>query len=292
MTDTAVDRLRRRLGITASDDSDEASADTAPLPALAADEDGDDPRSLLPQWLPDANPRRDGWWATARADPGRAGMIALGSVAALAVLVTVFTLLREDSAPVSSAKLPPVTTADADHGSIRPQPSTTAADDGPVIVSVVGLVDKPGLVTLTPGARVADALEAAGGTVAKADTTGLNMARKLADGEQVLVGIAAAPGAPAALGSSVTGGLSAAPAQPGSSGTAAKPADSDPGVPVNLNTAGPDELDKLPGIGPVTASAIIAWREANGAFTSVDQLAEVDGIGTARLARVRDLVRV
>ena len=61
---------------------------------------------------------------------------------------------------------------------------------------------------------------------------------------------------------------------------------------MNLNTAGPEDLDALPGIGPVTAAAIIAWREANGAFTSVDQLGEVDGIGTARLARLRDLVRV
>ena len=320
MTDSTADRLRRRLGLAGSPVS--ADVDTAPIPLpgcaeldvaaeldttadpdTAAGPGDDDPRSLLPHWLPDTS-ENPGWLASVRADPGRAGLIALGAVAALAVLVTVFTLLGEDTPPVSSAKLPPVApVADTAAPGPRSAPGTSAAPEGPIVVSVVGLVNTPGLVTLAPGARVADALSAAGGTVAKADTTGLNLARRLADGEQVLVGIAAAPGRPAALGSSVGAGPPASPpagppaGPPGTTPeTPAKPRSpakpTAPAAPVNLNTASSEELDALPGVGPVTAAAIIAWREANGGFASVDQLAEVDGIGDARLSRLRDLVRV
>ncbi|EUA18275.1 transposase IS116/IS110/IS902 family protein [Mycobacterium xenopi 3993] len=144
------------------------------------------------------------------------------------------------------------------------------------MVSVVGLVHKPGLVTLAPGARIADALSAAGGAMAGADTIGLNMARQLGDGEQIVVGIAPAKGQPSALGSSVTSGTSDTPAAPGKTSGPPSPK---PGEVINLNTATVQQLDTLPGIGPVTAAAIVAWREANGKFTSVDQLAEVDGIG-------------
>ena len=113
------------------------------------------------------------------------------------------------------------------------------------------------------------------------------MARRVTDGEQIIVGIGAAPGQPAAMGSSVSAGPStAAPAQP-PAGKASAPS----GL-VDLNTATVEELDALPGIGPVTAAAIIAWRDANGRFTSVDQLGDVDGIGPARLEKLRDLVRV
>ena len=141
-------------------------------------------------------------WPRVRADPGRAGAIALGAVAAVAVLVTVFTLVRTDPTPVVSAKLPPV----------QPVSSTSVLADAPpapagqpVVVSVVGLVKTPGLVTLTPGARVDDAVSAAGGALDGADTVGLNLARRLTDGEQVVVGLAPPPGEPAALGSSVGG---------------------------------------------------------------------------------------
>jgi competence protein ComEA len=158
-----------------------------------------------------------------------------------------------------------------------------------VVVSVVGLVHKPGLVTLAPGARIADALSAAGGTMDGADTIGLNMARQLGDGEQIVVGIAPLKGQPGALGSSVTSGTSATPATPGKTPGPTAPT---PGEVINLNTATVQQLDTLPGIGPVTAAAIVAWREANGKFTSVDQLAEVDGIGPARLDKLRALVRV
>src|SRR6185437_12572138 len=115
----------------------------------------------------------------------------------------------------------------------RSSASPTAAPDHPVVVSVVGLVHTPGLVTLAPGARIADALQAAGGAVNGADTIGLNMARPLGDGEQIVVGLAPVPGQPTALGSSVATGTtptSKAPSAPGS----VKPK---PGQAVDLNTA-------------------------------------------------------
>ena len=156
------------------------------------------------------------------------------------------------------------------------------------MVSVVGLVKTPGLVTLTPGARVDDAVSAAGGALDGADTVGLNLARRLADGEQVVVGLAPAPGEPAALGSSVGGVRPAGDTAKAPAGGSTQPS----GAPLDLNTATAEQLDALPGVGPVTAAAIVAWRAENGAFTSVDQLGDVDGIGPARLDRLRALVRV
>ena len=171
-----------------------------------------DPNSLLPRWLPDGSAQHDGGWlAKVRADPGRAGAIALAAIAAIAVLVTIFTLMREQPAPVMSAKLPPVDMAPS--ASRSPSPGPSARPNQPVVVSVVGLVHTPGLVTLAPGARIADALKAAGGTTDGADTVGLNMARQVDDGEQIVVGIAPVKGQPAVLGSSVSSG-SAAPGPP------------------------------------------------------------------------------
>ncbi len=146
------------------------------------------PDTLLSRWLPDSQSGgASSWVAAARADPGRAGVIALGAVGVIAVLVTLFTLARDDSPPVSSAKLPPVQMV----SSASPTPPGGAPTSRePVVVSVVGLVGKPGLVTLDPGARIADALTAAGGPLDGADLLDLNMARRLADGEQIVVGIA------------------------------------------------------------------------------------------------------
>jgi competence protein ComEA len=121
----------------------------------------------------------------------------------------------------------------------------------------------PGLVRLHSGARVADALQAAGGPTPGTDLTGVNLARKLTDGEHVVIGPAPA----------------AAPAPDPASGGR-----------LDLNTATVPELDALPGIGPVTAKRILDWRTAHGRFASVDQLREIDGIGEARFAQLRDLV--
>ena len=156
-----------------------------------------------------------------------------------------------------------------------------------MVVSVIGLVNTPGLVTLPSGARIADALDAAGGALDGADVIGLNMARRVTDGEQIVVGIGAPPGRPVQMGSSVVSETTASRVDPA---VAEKPSGSD--TLINLNDATADELDTLPGVGPVTAAAIIAWREANGRFTSVDQLGDVDGIGPARLDKLRDHVGV
>ncbi|CAN5280215.1 ComEA family DNA-binding protein [soil metagenome] len=271
-----TERLHRRLG--------EAIPDQHPPEESA--ESTDDPRDLLPRWLPDGRGERAGWLESVRADPGRAGAVALAAVAALAVLITVFTLIRDEPPPVMSANLPEVEMVSS--ASARPPEGT--APGQPVIVSVVGLVHKPGLVTLASGARVADALSAAGGVVDGADTIGLNMARRVADGEQVVVGLAPLPGQPAVLASSVSPGevqgrAGAAPTEPDTPGET-------PGAPLDLNTATPEQLDALPGIGPVTADAIVAWRDSNGTFGDVEQLGEVDGIGPVRLEKLRALVRV
>ena len=279
-TELPAERLHRRLGpqpdAVAQPDRD------------AEDPDADtDPKSLLPRWLPDGSAQDDGGWlAKVRADPGRAGAIALAAIAAIAVLVTIFTLMREQPAPVVSAKLPPVDMASS--ASRGPSPSPSARPNQPVVVSVVGLVHTPGLVTLAPGARIADALKAAGGTTDGADTIGLNMARQVDDGEQIVVGIAPVKGQPAVLGSSVSPGSAA----PGPTGSPSRPAKAAPAAVINLNTATVQQLDTLPGVGPVRAAAIVAWRDANGKFTSVDQLGEVDGIGPGRLEKLRPLVRV
>jgi competence protein ComEA len=252
-----------------------------------ADKDGDDANSAtsLSRWLPEAKAGdRSDWLAAIRADPGRAGVIALGVVGVIAILVTVFTVVRDKPPPVVSAKLPPVEMV----SSASPTPSAaTGKPDEPVVVSVVGLVHKPGLVTLTPGARIADALAAAGGALEGADLIGLNMARRVADGEQIIVGIAAPPGEPTSMGSSVKSESAAAPGPSTTDGSAAQPE----GL-VDLNAATVEQLDTLPGVGPVTAEAIVAWRDANGPFTSVEQLAEVDGIGPARLEKLRAQVHV
>jgi competence protein ComEA len=278
-TDTPAERLHRLFGGDPDENRDAAaqSGDTADAPA--------DTRALMPSWIPDGTARRgQGWRAAVRADPGRAGAIALGVVAAVAVLVTVFTLVRAQPAPVVSANLPAVQAVSA-----TPVPSGSESAQAAVslVVSVVGLVATPGVVTLAPGARVADAVAAAGGVLDGSDEAGLNLARRLADGEQVVVGMSAPPNGPAVLGSSVTGGAPDPGAPADSSG-----APQSPDTPLDLNTATAAQLDELPGVGPVTAAAIIAWRDQNGAFRSVDQLGDVDGIGPARLEKLRELVRV
>ncbi|MCG5432502.1 ComEA family DNA-binding protein [Mycobacterium sp. MYCO198283] len=282
-TEPPAARLQRRLHPT--DDADDAASD---------DDSGDTTGADLSRWLPaDPGGQNAGLWARLRADPGRAGTVALGGLAALAVLVTIFLLVRDQPAPVVAAKLPPVqpvgSSAPGSGGQPAPAAPPAPVSTAPVVVSVVGLVHKPGLVTLEPGARIADAITAAGGTLDGADTIGLNMARRVADGEQIIVGIAPPPGQPPVLGSSIAADPHATTPDPSS----AAPAGGAPaGAPIDVNAATVDQLDELPGVGPVTAQAIVAWRAEHGRFTSVDQLGEVDGIGPARLEKLRKLVRV
>ena len=150
-------------------------------------------------------------------------------------------------------------------------PTETAAAPAVVVVDVVGAVRRPGLYRLEQGARIADAVARAGGATAKADLALINLAAPLADGEQVVV---PKPGA-------------AAPSAPsGAAGPAGAPATG----PVHLSSATLEQLDSLPGIGPVTAQKILDYRQKHGAFTSVDELDAVPGIGPARLDQLKDLV--
>ena len=179
--------------------------------------------------------------------PSRRTLVALAGLAVLAATVTGAVVWRGRPTPVA---LPPLSVSSA--------PSASAAL---LVVDVAGDVRRPGLVRLPPGSRVADAVEAAGGLRRGATTTGLNLARKLVDGEQVLVG-AAAPGAAAAAA---------------------------PGL-LSLNAATAEQLDELPGIGPVLADRIVEWRTAHGPFGSVDQLREVSGIGARKFETLKDLL--
>ena len=271
VTQTPVDRAQRRLTAQPGDATD------------PDDESATNDDTSLSRWLPDAVPGSPGWLASVRADPGRAGVIALAVVGVVAVLVTAIAVLGDDKPPVTAAKLPPVQMVSSSTAG-APAPPVKAED---VVISVAGLVHKPGLVTLPAGARIADAVTAAGGALAGADLVGLNMARKVTDGEQILVGITAPLGAPAVMRSSA-GATSTAP-EKGPSGDGKGPGAQGP---VDLNTATEEQLDALPGIGPVMAKAIVAWRAANGRFASVDQLGEVDGIGPSRLEKLRELVKV
>lgn len=160
-------------------------------------------------------------------------------------------------------------------------PASTQSPGQEVFVHVVGRVRRPGVVTLPLGSRVVDALEAAGGLRPGAQSGDLNLARILVDGEQVVVG-ASGTRNPDTPGASTSSGAPPGGSTPG----AATP------VPLDLNAASALELEGLPGVGPVLAGRIVAWREANGPFPSVDVLGEVPGIGDVVLANLRPLVRV
>ncbi|WP_308013416.1 ComEA family DNA-binding protein [Streptomyces beigongshangae] len=146
-----------------------------------------------------------------------------------------------------------------------------------IVVDVSGKVHEPGVHRLPAGSRVADALKAAGGVRPGADTGGLNRARFLVDGEQVVVGAPPAVAGPGATGTS--GG-----AGPGGTAPAVT-------APVALSTATLEQLDTLPGVGPVLAQHIMDYRAQHGGFRSVDELREVNGIGDRRFADLQKLVR-
>ena len=160
----------------------------------------------------------------------------------------------------STASIPALTTPAA-----TPPPAATV-----LIVDVAGAVRRPGLYRLPHGSRIADAIARAGGMSRGAAQAAVNLAAPLADGEQVLVpslGAAGAPGAP--------------------SGAAAGPS---PSAPVDLNSATVEQLDALPGVGPVTAQKIVDYRTEHGPYTSVDDLDAIPGIGPSRIENLRGLV--
>jgi competence protein ComEA len=207
-------------------------------------------------------------------------------VVAVGLAVTCWWLVRgsaHDAPAVTAAPAPGLVSASSAVEPVVAEPgmgssgaASTGAAPGTVTVDVAGKVRRPGIAVLDAGARVVDALEAAGGARPGVDLTGLNLARVLVDGEQVVVGGPAPSGAAAAASPPVAGS-------------------SDPGGPVamvNLNTATESQLDTLPEVGPVTAASILQWRDQHGGFTSVDELLEVDGIGEVTLGKLAPYVTV
>lgn len=189
-------------------------------------------------------------------------LAAWGLALAAVLMLGVWYLSRGGPAVASSSAPPPA---------IKVQSGDSGG--GSVIVHVAGAVRRAGVYRLRAGARVDDALARAGGATAKADLDQVNLAAKVEDGRQILV--------PRRLPKSTP----AAPAAPGQAAAPGQPA-----VPVNLNTATLEQLDGLPGVGPVTAQKILDYRTEHGAFHSVDELDAIAGIGPARLDTLRDLV--
>ncbi|MGO1166821.1 MAG: helix-hairpin-helix domain-containing protein [Janibacter sp.] len=217
----------------------------------------------------------------------------IGVVLVVAVAVAMlggrYVLARGEAAPEPVGVTQPSDEAPGDEPSAPKASGTTApgaaaATSSPteVTVHVVGQVRRPGIVTLPAGARVAEALDEAGGESSSADLTRVNLARPLVDGEQVVVpkpGESPTPAGPAATAAG--GGAAPAPgAAPGGSGQ------------VNLNTADLATLETLPGVGPVLGQRILDWRTEHGQFTAVEELGEVSGVGDKTYAQLAPKVTV
>ncbi|MEU7845323.1 helix-hairpin-helix domain-containing protein [Micromonospora sp. NPDC049114] len=200
-------------------------------------------------------------------DPGRRGVRALAVVALVVVLAAAGWAWR------SRPHAEPVTQSTGAATPAVPAEQGSASPAGELVVAVAGKVRRPGLVRLPAGARLADAVQAAGGPLPGVDVALLNPARKVTDGELIVVGVTPPP---------VPGG---APDPAAGGGPAA-------GGPLNLNTATLAQLDALPGVGPVLAQRILAYRDQHGGFKGVGDLRQVDGIGDARYEQLKDLVTV
>lgn len=215
----------------------------------------------MPDPTPSPSPRAQTIWRYClylRHNPRLLILPAVVVAALMAVLAKVTTTKHE---PVEN-RLPLASAA-----TVRSNPPSTASRA--LVVYVVGAVHKPGVYSLSEGARVLDAVAAAGGLLADADAARLNLAARVADGTRLAV-----PRVGEVVATETGGGAA------------------EPSGPVNLNSATVDQLDKLPGVGPSTAAAIVAFREQHGAFRSVDQLLDIRGIGPAKLEELRRYVTV
>jgi competence protein ComEA len=183
--------------------------------------------------------------------------IVLLAVPLLAVLALAGSrLARTGTARAPAEAAPLVPAGEAGHSAPAPR----------IFVHVVGAVRRAGLYRLADGRRVADAIRRAGGATGKADLALVNLAAPLVDGMQVIVPARVSTGAGESAGAALPVGR------------------------VSLASATLEQLDELPGIGPVTAQKIVDWRQAHGPFGSVDELDDVPGIGPARVEQLRDLV--
>lgn|GEM_PF-206711 len=232
------------------------------------------PSDAAPQCEPSqlgSPPRR--WWQMARVDPTRRGVAAamVSTVVVLFILGVLFGVKLWHRDATESAPMPVPQAAPPESSKPRE-----------LVVAVNGKVGKPGLVRLPEGSRVADAVQAAGGAATGTELGSLNLARKIVDGELIVVG-GPQPAPPAT--NSVPGSVPSS-SQP-SDGTTGSP-----GVLLDLNSATPAQLDALPGVGPVTTQRILDYRTAHGRFGSVGELRKVDGIGEAKFAKLKPLVTV
>jgi len=208
---------------------------------------------------------------------GRAHVGAIVLVLVVALIFTATRVMAAKGHDVQDTPLTPALTPVVAQSTASPTEADTPIE---MMVHVLGAVATPGVVVLSPGARVADAIGAAGGLSQDADCAELNLAAPVSDGDQVVVGTRSAPrgevrraGEPTTVPASGSGSQGA-------------------GSTLDLNTATADQLDGLPGVGPVTAQRILAWRDQHGRFTRVEELQEVDGIGEKTYAQLAPLVRV
>jgi competence protein ComEA len=255
-------------------------ADAArPVGLSPVDPTSTDPTELVRAWIVDRLPP----WAQRRCE--RFGAALLGwLLAAFASLVVVLLVVAHHHSGAGALPTAPVggVATDAPSGSSRSQPvgqaaGAGAADAGSIVVDVGGRVRRPGLVTLPPGARVADAIAAAGGPLRRREVARVDLAARVSDGQLLLIGVRQ----PTGTTSAPDGSSGPASTGDGASGS---------GQPVDLNTATVDELEALPGVGPVTAAQIVSWRTTHNGFTSVEQLQQVTGIGPAKYAEISPLV--
>jgi competence protein ComEA len=221
---------------------------------------------LVERWLPGGTRSTDRLRTLLTQHRTAAVILIIALLAAIGIAITLSTQQPETEAP-------PLLPAAVSQAPTTAAPKTTTT----LVISVVGKVMNPGLVTLPNGARVADALKAAGGPIPGTDDTTLNLARRLTDGEQIYVGIPT----PAAENQ-----LQGTPAPTDRKGGKA----ADPTTKINLNTATAAELQTLPGIGPTMSQRILSWRAQHGQFDSITQLKDVGGIGAAKFAKLEQLV--
>ncbi|MEZ0578932.1 helix-hairpin-helix domain-containing protein [Nocardioides sp. MH1] len=282
-----ADAAARRLALLAADLGAGEADYTRVVPARMAPLEVPEPDEVVeaPPALPPALPRPGRHASRRRSSwslPGVARMPGLGApqltvlavIVAAGIALTAWWVVRDQARPAPAAAPAAGTAAPLVDISPTASPAGASASDhagGKVTVDVAGKVRRPGIVVLDAGARVVDALEAAGGERPGVDLSTLNLARVLLDGEQIVVGAPTAPAATSPSGATPSGA---------------------PAALVNLNTATETELESLPDVGPVTAQSIVAWRDANGGFTSIDELLEVDGIGEVTLARLTPYVTV